>query len=101
MIWDTSQPEGTVARGSSNGTRAPFVSLLNDGPAVETMKKRITDLDDLDRRSDRVGDREPLAARVGGGDGEGEREPTGLLDRDDERGGDLHVRGHAAHCPRR
>jgi hypothetical protein len=48
MIWDTAQPAGSIARGSSNGTRAPFVSLLNGGPAVETMKKRITDLDNLD-----------------------------------------------------
>ena len=48
MIWDTSKPAGTIERGSSNGTRAPFVSLLNPGPAVDTMKKRITDLDDLD-----------------------------------------------------
>jgi prepilin-type N-terminal cleavage/methylation domain-containing protein len=48
MIWDTSKPAGTVARGSSNGVRAPFVSLLNPGPAVDTMKKRITDLDNLD-----------------------------------------------------
>ena len=48
MIWATSQPAGTVARGSSNGTRAPFVSLLNPGPAIETMKTRITDLDNLD-----------------------------------------------------
>ena len=48
MIWDTSQPAGTVARGSSNGVRAPFVSLLNADAAVDTMKQRITDLDDLD-----------------------------------------------------
>ena len=48
MIWDTSQPAGSVQRGSSNGTRAPFVSLLNPSPAVDTMKKRITDLDNLD-----------------------------------------------------
>jgi len=65
MIWDTSQPAGTVARGSSNGTRAPFVSLLNPGPAVETMKKRITDLDNLD------------GAWPGGGASIGQRDPNG------------------------
>jgi prepilin-type N-terminal cleavage/methylation domain-containing protein len=48
MIWDTSKPAGSIERGSSNGTRAPFVSLLNPSPAVDTMKKRITDLDNLD-----------------------------------------------------
>jgi prepilin-type N-terminal cleavage/methylation domain-containing protein len=48
MILDTSKAFGTVARGSSNGTRAPFVSLLNPGAPIDTMKKRITDLDDLD-----------------------------------------------------
>ncbi len=48
MIWDTSQPAGTVERGSSNGVRAPFVSLLNPGAPVDAMKTRITDLDDLD-----------------------------------------------------
>ena len=48
MALDPSQPVGTVARNSSNGTRAPFVSLLNPGPAVDAMKTRITALDDLD-----------------------------------------------------
>lgn len=52
MIWDTTKPAG-VTRGSSNGVRAPFVSLLNNtvanpNPAVTTMRTRITDLDDLD-----------------------------------------------------
>jgi prepilin-type N-terminal cleavage/methylation domain-containing protein len=65
MIWDTSQPAGTVARGSSNGTRAPFVSLLNPSPAVDTMKKRITDLDNLD------------GAWPGGGASIGARDPNG------------------------
>jgi prepilin-type N-terminal cleavage/methylation domain-containing protein len=65
MIWDTSKPAGTVARGSSNGTRAPFVSLLNPGPAVETMKKRITDLDNLD------------GAWPGGGASISQRDPNG------------------------
>jgi prepilin-type N-terminal cleavage/methylation domain-containing protein len=48
MVLNPSQPVGTVARNSSNGTRAPFVSLLNPGPAVDAMKTRITALDDLD-----------------------------------------------------
>jgi prepilin-type N-terminal cleavage/methylation domain-containing protein len=65
MIWDTSQPAGTVARGSSNGTRAPFVSLLNPGPAIDTMKKRITDLDNLD------------GAWPGGGASINQRDPNG------------------------
>ncbi len=65
MIWDTSQPAGTVARGSSNGTRAPFVSLLNAGPAVDTIKTRITDLDDLD------------GAWPGGGASISSRDPNG------------------------
>jgi prepilin-type N-terminal cleavage/methylation domain-containing protein len=48
MVLDPAQPAGTVARNSSNGTRAPFVSLLNGGPAVDAMKNRITALDNLD-----------------------------------------------------
>jgi prepilin-type N-terminal cleavage/methylation domain-containing protein len=66
MIWDTSQPAGTVARGSSNGLRAPFVSLLNPGPAVDAMKKRITDLDDLDGAW--PGGGAPITARDPNGD---------------------------------
>jgi prepilin-type N-terminal cleavage/methylation domain-containing protein len=48
MALNPSEPVGTVARNSSNGTRAPFVSLLNSGPAVDAMKARITALDNLD-----------------------------------------------------
>jgi prepilin-type N-terminal cleavage/methylation domain-containing protein len=65
MTFDPSQAVGTVARNSSNGTRAPFVSLLNPGPAVEAMKTRITALDDLD------------GAWPGGGASITQRDPNG------------------------
>jgi prepilin-type N-terminal cleavage/methylation domain-containing protein len=65
MVLDPSQPEGTVARNSSNGTRAPFVSLLNGGPTVDAMKNRITALDNLD------------GAWPGGGASISQRDPNG------------------------
>lgn len=48
MFEDTSKAVNTVGRNSVDGVRAPFVSLLNPASTVDAMKKRITDLDNLD-----------------------------------------------------
>ena len=65
MVFNGSQAVGTVARNSSNGTRAPFVSVLNPGASVDAMKKRVTDLDNLD------------GAWPGGGANITQRDPNG------------------------
>ncbi len=75
MIWDPSRPVGPdpgIGQGSTNGVRAPFVSVLNPGPAVDTMKKRITDLDDLDGKwpggTAGINQRDPFTAPATKGD---------------------------------
>lgn len=65
MVFDGSQATGTVGRNSANGTRAPFVSVLNPGAPVDAMKQRITALDNLD------------GAWPGGGASISQRDPNG------------------------
>jgi prepilin-type N-terminal cleavage/methylation domain-containing protein len=51
---------GTAGYPTINGTRAPYVSVLNTGPSVTAIKKRITDLDNRDGAWDQNNPDAPL-----------------------------------------